>query len=561
MSEFYSAPRDYAAIALQYARDVVDGHTLACQWVIKACRRQLNDLERAGTDDFPYRFDETRGAVACQFVELMPHTKGKWARGGERIVLQPWQVFHRMVVFGWVHAETGLRRFRKAYVCVPRKNGKSIDAAGTALYMFAADDEHGAEVYSGATTEKQAWEVYRPARLMALKTPEFLEQFGVEVGATNMNIPADGSRFEPVIGKPGDGASPSCAIIDEYHEHETDDLVDTMETGMGAREQPLTLIITTAGTNIESPCYALQQDVQKVLDGVVENETLFGIIYTCDPGDDWTSDVALRKANPNYDVSVSGEFLRSKIREAVQSARKQNIIKTKHLNIWCSARTAWMNMEAWNACEDASLKDADFEGERCCLTLDLSSKIDITSSVKTFRREIDGVTHYYAFCRFYLPEARAEDPDRQHYQGWMHEGLLTVTDGNVIDYGKVFDDIIDDGRRFEVAEVAGDPWNATKFMQDLQAEGFVVAEFPQTTARLSEPMKELEALVIAGRFHHDGNPILTWMMSNVTVKPDAKDNIFPRKDRAESKIDGAVACVMGIARAQVMPESDDWRPI
>jgi phage terminase large subunit-like protein len=559
-------PRDYATIALNYARDVVDGRILACRWVILACKRHLNDLERVGMEAFPYRFDETRGSVVCEFVELLPHTKGKWARGAERIHLESWQVFFIAVLFGWVHAESGLRRFRKAYLCVPRKNGKSIIAGGIGLYMFSADGEFGAEVYTGATTEKQAWEVFRPARLMALKTPDFTEQFGVEVNAANLNIPGDGSRFEPLIGKPGDGASPSCAIVDEYHEHDSDDLVDTMETGMGAREQPLTLIITTAGTDIASPCFALQQDLQKVLDGLIENDALFGAIYTIDEKMDWTSDLALRMANPNYDVSVSGEYLRAQIRTAIQSARKQNTIKTKHLNIWCNARSPWMNMEKWNACADPTLKEADFEGDRCVVALDLASKLDVASQIKVFRREIDGVEHYYGFGRYYLPESRASDPDRQHYQEWMHKHLLTVTDGNIIDYGTIFDDIIDDGHRFELAEIAADPWNATKFLQDLQAEGHTVVEFPQTTQRLSDAMKELEALVVAEnakgepapRFHHDGNPILAWMMSNVTVKPDAKDNIFPRKDRPESKIDGAVACIMATARAIVMNDDGEW---
>jgi phage terminase large subunit-like protein len=558
-----SLPRDYASIALSYALDVVDGRVPACKWVMLACRRHLNDLERVGTDEFAYRFDETRGSVVCQFVELLPHTKGKWARGGERIHLEPWQVFFITVLFGWVNL-SGLRRFRKGYLCVPRKNGKSIIAGGIGLYMFAADGEFGAEVYTGATTEKQAWEVFRPARLMAKQTPDFVEQFGVEVNAANLNIPGDGSRFEPLIGKPGDGASPSCAIVDEYHEHDSDDLVDTMETGMGAREQPLTLIITTAGTDISSPCFALQQDLQKVLEGLIENDELFGIVYTIDEKMDWTSDAALRMANPNYGVSVAGEYLRSQIRVGVQSARKQNTIKTKHLNIWCNARSPWMNMEKWNACADPNLSESDFEGDRCIVALDLANKLDIASQIKVFRREIEGAEHYYAFGRYYLPESRAADPDRQHYQGWMHENLLTVTDGNIIDYGVIFDDIIDDGHRFELAEIAADPWNATKFLQDLQTEGHTVVEFPQTTQRLSDAMKELEALVIAEptpRFHHDGNPILAWMMSNVTVKPDAKDNIFPRKDRPESKIDGAVACIMATARAIAMADSDDWRPV
>ncbi|EIV6944794.1 TPA: hypothetical protein N6Y29_001238 [Escherichia coli] len=185
------------------------------------------------------------------------------------ITLEPWQLFVICCAFGWVNKGSRLRRFREVYTEIPRKNGKSAISAGVALYCFACDNEFGAEVYSGATTEKQAWEVFRPARLMCKRTPMLTEAFGIEVNASNMNRPEDGARFEPLIGNPGDGSSPHCAVVDEYHEHATDALYTTMLTGMGARRQPLMWAITTAGYNIEGPCYDKRREVIEMLNGSV----------------------------------------------------------------------------------------------------------------------------------------------------------------------------------------------------------------------------------------------------------------------------------------------------
>lgn len=552
---------DYAAVAEKYARDVVSGDILACRWVKLACRRHLNDLQKSRRKTFPFRFDPDAAEYACRFIELLPHTKGKWARGGlgsNLIELQPWQVFFVASIFGWLRKDTGLRRFRKAYLCVPRKNGKSILAAGIGLFMLAADEEFGAEVYSGATSEKQAWEVFRPARDMVQKTPGLRNRFGVAVNAKTLHIEESGSRFEPVIGKPGDGASPSCAIVDEFHEHQTDDLYDTMLTGMGAREQPLMLVITTAGSDLAGPCYALQEDVQNVLKGLYSDDELFGVIYSIDtdpkagPVDDWTSEAAARKANPNYGVSVDGEYLQSRRQEAVRSSRKTNIYKTKHLNLWVHARVAWMDMEAWAGLADTSLRVEDFAGESCWLGLDLSSKIDLSAAVKMFKREIDGEDHYYAFGRYYVPESRVEEPEKRHYQGWVADGALIATEGSVIDHAQIRDNIVADSEAFQLEEVGFDPYGATQLVSELHDEyGITTVEIPQQVKHLSDPMKWVEAMVLAGRLHHDGNPVLTWAMSNVTARVDANENVFPRKERPESMIDPAVALIMAMARAMV----------
>jgi phage terminase large subunit-like protein len=541
----------HVTVANRYAKDVVSGKIVACKWVKLACQRHLNDLKAEKTKDFLFKFDAEAAEKVCNFLELLPHTKGKWGQKQELIVLQPWQCFIFCVLFGWKQKKNGRRRFRKAYIAVPRKNGKSIIAAGIGLYMFAADGEFGAEVYSGATTEKQAWEVFRPAKQMLERTQDFKEAIGAEVWAKVLLSPADGSRFEPVIGKPGDGASPSCAIVDEYHEHDSPDLVDTMETGMGARDQPLLVEITTAGFNIAGPCYDQELDAKKMLEGALDIEDLFAIVYTIDEDDDWSDPKSLRKANPNMGVSVDEDFLLAQQRNAVQNASHQTRFKTKHLNVWCSAKTAWMNIVDWNKCADFTLRPSQFKGETCYKALDLASRSDICADATLFKKRIDGKDHYYLFGRYHLPEDAIlnNTKNRGAYQKWVIEGFLEQHDGAEIDFEIIKDEVKASMDEFGPEELVFDPWRASQLAQELMKEGAEAVEFRQTVQNMSAPMKELESAVKAGRFHHDGNPVLTWMVSNVVAKVDAKDNIYPRKEKPENKIDGVVAAIMAVARA------------
>jgi phage terminase large subunit-like protein len=555
-----SAPRDYAAISNQYARDVLAGRIVACKWIHLACKRHLDDLARERAPEYPYRFDAGRAAKACRFIELLPHVKGQWARPtpgvSNRIRLEPWQVFKTAAIFGWVEKASGFRRFRRVYECVARKNAKSTWAAAVGLFMFAFDGEFGAEVYSGATTEKQAWEVFRPAWLMAQKTTELQQYFGVIVNAKNLLIESDYSRFEPVIGKPGDGASPSCAIIDEYHEHLTPELLETMETGTGARQQPLVLVITTAGSLIEGPCYVMQQEAQQVLEGTLDNDRFFVLIFTLDNEDEWKTDEGIFKANPNAGVSVSLEFLHAQQREAMQSAHKQSIVKTKHFDCWVNARHAWMNMEAWRRCGDASLRLEDFRRELSFEGADLAAKIDLASRCKVFIRDEDGLRHYYAFPRSYVPRDRALDTRHPHYEKWVHSGALIAHEGPEIQLPKIQREIEGELEVFNFACIAFDPWSALQMQQELAARtgSDVVISIPQTVQYLSPAMKELEAAVLSGRFHHDANPVLTWAISNVMVREDANENIFPRKETTGGglqKIDPASALFNAMNRAMV----------
>lgn len=557
----------FGDIATQYARDVVENRILSCSWHRLACTRHLKDLERVGSTGFPYVFNPELTDAAgkayrpgdriCAFAELMPHIKGDWAGRGQLIHLEDWQIFVLVSIFGWVHVETGKRRFRVADLIVPRKNAKSTLAAVIGLYMLAIDGEFGAEVYSGATSEYQAQEVFRPALLMARATPRFIDRYGVSANASNLAVIAKNAKFEPVIGKPGDGASPSCAIVDEYHEHKAPDLYDTMQTGMGARSQPLMLVITTAGSDIGGPCYLHQVELQKILQGTIENDQRFGIIFTIDEGDDWTSEDVLIKANPNFGVSVDADFLRAQQREAITDPRKQNVFKTKHLNIWVQAASPWLNLYNLQASADPSLSLDDFAGEDCVVGLDLASKQDIAARVYVFRRELEGEQHYYAISRSYVPQAAVDKPENAHYQAWVNAGHLVATSGNMIDIGQIEDELFEDAERVVIREVAKDPWNSAQLGANLAGQGITVVDIPQQVRHLSDPMKELQALVDAGRFHHDGNPCYLWQMSNVEVAPDRNDNIFPRKARAQNKIDAAVATIVAMNRAMVSAAADE----
>lgn len=569
--------RDYAAIARGYAADVVAGRIPAGKSIRLQCRRFLDELKAQKRKDFPYRFDAEKAARPCRFIERLPHTKGPWARRRETLKLAAWQVWIVAATFGWLRKVSGLRRFRVLIVIVPRKNGKSAKAGGIGLYMLCADGEHGAEIYSGAGTQKQAEEVFVPAQLMAKRTPALLARFGVEVLAKSIVRIEDNSKFETIIGNPGDGQSPSCSIHDEYHEHADDRQVDTMITGMGARDQPLQMLITTAGDNLAGPCYARIHEERKKLalesvsaEQLLADETFF-VEYTIDEGDDWKSELALRKANPNYDISVSGDFLKSRQRDAILTPRKAGVFKTKHLNLWVSSKAAYFDVEAWRRCKHPELPDNPHDalasewlrGRRAILGLDLASKVDIAALeylILPIGEKATREDPYLRIGRYFLPADTVADVAA--YQGWDALGLLDVTPGNIVDYDEIEEAIEDAGSFFQVELVAYDPFQATQLSTRLAAKGVPVLEYRATVLNFSEPMKELDALIRSGRIAHGGDPVMEWEISNVVGAPDKKDNVYPNKPEGQMhlKIDNPVALMsaLGVAMAkeeEIVPTS------
>ncbi|WP_232440560.1 terminase large subunit [Burkholderia ubonensis] len=550
---------DYASIARRYAESVTAGEVPACRWVVKACQRQLDDLVRFRGRKSPYRFNpaltdrsgrQYRPADnLCAFIERLPHVKGPLA--GEPITLEPWQVFILTTVFGWVQAD-GRRRFRRSYIEVPRGNAKSTLSSAVGLYMLAADSEGGAEVYSLATTRDQARIVFGDAQTMARRSAGFRSRFGVAVGAHNMNVLASGSKFEALSaeGSTLDGLNIHFGCVDELHAHKTRTVYDVVETGTGKRNNSLLWVITTAGSNRAGICYEIRTFVTKLLEGVFEDDSQFGIVYGLDDGDDWTTEEALIKANPNWGISVQPEVLVPLQAKAMQLPSAVNNFKTKHLNEWVNADTAWMDMRAWDRCADTALDLDTFAGQPCWIGLDLASKTDIAALMLLFAHpEIEG--GYAIFGRYYLPEDTVMATSNSQYAGWMRNGRLTVTPGNVIDFGWIEADLIEMSSRFQVQGVAFDPFQATQLSTRMLAEGLPMIEVRPTVLNFSESMKALEALVLQRRLIHDSDPVLGWMASNVVAHLDAKDNIYPRKERTENKIDGIVALIMALSRALV----------
>jgi len=540
--------RDFVAISNRYVDDVLSGKIPACIYVRQACARQREDLLN---EDFKYHFDPVAASRICKFIELLPHIKGKWAREGRLIELEPWQVFILSTVFGWVDG-AGLRRFKVAYTEIPRKNAKSTISSGVALYLLAADGESGAEVYSAATTRDQARITWSDSKRMVEKSPGLRSRFGVQTSAHSIFVESESSSFKALSRDQGgnlDGQNVHGGIIDELHAHKTRDVFDVIETGTGARDQSLLWLITTAGFNRAGICYEQRSYLLKILSGAHVDEEYFGLVYTVDDGDDWTDEASWEKANPNWGKSVNPDDIRRKARKAMKMASAQNNFLTKHLNQWVNADTAWMDMRAWESCGDRGLDISEFYGRPCYLALDLASKTDIADLAILFPLDAGG---YAEFHRHYLPEEAVENGRNSQYQGWEIDGHLTTTPGSTTDQATIEADVRMMAAQFDVKMVGYDPWQAHYLASRLSGDGLPMVEVRQTVANMSEPMKELEALVLNDQWRHNQDPVQSWMLSNVVAHTDAKDNIYPRKEFPENKIDGVVATIMALGAAMKM---------
>jgi phage terminase large subunit-like protein len=561
--------RSYTSRGLEYCHDVLSGKIPACKWTKAAARRHLDDLERESTSDF--YFDDGAVEHVCAFVEALPQIKGEWARRREYVRLQDWQVFILAVIFGWKRRADGMRRFRIAYVECARKNGKSTLLAAIALYLLAADGETGAEVYSLATTRDQAAIVFSTAKQMSLREPDFREAFAVEVNAHNLWIEESGSKLQALSadGSVLDGLNISGAIVDELHAHPTREVWDVIETATGSRTQPLITTITTAGTNRAGICYEQRSYVCRILNSTLrahkglgyreegdsaEDDSYFGIIFTLDEDDDWTDESVWIKANPNLGVSVKLDDMQRLARKAMQMASAQPNFLTKRLDMWVNADSAWMDMRAWDRAADQSMRMEDFRGWDCYIGLDLASKTDITSMPILFTRGGE----YRLFSKNYLPEEAVEESSNSQYKGWVAAGKLIETEGNIIDEAAIESDFKQICSEYKPKAVGFDPGHGWNFCARMANEGYPMVEVRAYVLNFSEPMRFLEALVLGGKLKHDGNPVSTWMISNVVCHRDAKDNIYPRKEREEAKIDFAIGAIIAIGRALSNTQSRGW---
>jgi len=547
--------KNYTEIAEKYCRDVVRGNIISCELVKAACQRQLDDLAKWENDSsYPYTWQPKRANRICQFIEKLPHVKGEWAKQRQLVELEPWQCFLLTTPFGWIRKSDGTRRYRRAMIQVGRKNGKSFISAGLGLYMMTADGEAGAEVYAAATTFEQSSIVWHVAKQMAVKTPGLCKRFDVFPGSRSISSKTLGSFFQPLAGDPGDGSNPHCGIVDEYHEHKTARSYDALATGMGSRSQPMLWTITTAGYNRASPCYDLYIYSKQVLQRVIEDDSLFSVIYQLDQDDDWTDANKWIKSNPNLGVSVNISQMQEQCMEAQHSTFKQNVFKTKRLDMWTSAGANWLNMHYWDECCDPSLILDDFAGQKAYIGLDLASRIDIAALCILI--PIDD-KEYAVFSKSYLPEdvvIMNAGATHAHYSGWADDGWITLTPGNVIDFAYIRRDILDFCDKLDVQSVCFDPYQATQLSSELIELNVPMRETKQWATNLSEPMRMFEGWLNSRKIRHNGDPALAWQVSNVVIKPNIKDQIFPRKDVDQNKIDAAVAMIIGKRKFQI-----DWK--
>lgn len=557
--------------ALGYARAVVAGDIAACKWTRLSCQRQLDDLAREPGTGWPWVFDEARAVRPCEFVELLPHIKGKWAREGKLIELEPWQAFIITTVFGWVHRDTGLRRYREGYVEVPRKNAKSTLSSGLALYMLTADGEHGAEIYSAATTRDQARIVFDDAKAMAQRTPDLRTYLGLAILQHSLTVAYTSSKFAPLAaeGSTLDGLNVHFAVIDELHAHKTRAVYDVIDTARGAREQSLMWNITTAGTDRSGICYERRTHVTKVLEGVIEDPSMFGVIYTIDDGDDPFLPASWAKANPNWGKSVLPDDMEASARKAEAMPSALNNFLTKRLNVWVSGESPWMDMRAWERCGDQKLRDLSAyagQGIKVWAGLDLAQKKDFAALVVVFEHEFlvegpDGVyvpQRKWAVCtRLYLNEIAIQESGNAHLSGWARQGYVKVTDGDITDFDVVADDMRQLCRDFDVQEIAFDPALSMYFAGKLIEEGLPLVEITQRALFFTPPLIQVENLVLEKKLAHDGNPVMTWMVSNLVVKESKFNELkSPTKERPENKIDGPIAMLMALGRALANEPTD-----
>lgn len=513
-----------------------------------------------------FRFDAAAGERAVQFIEgYCCHHKGEWA--GRPLVLEDWQRWIVRVLFGWLRPD-GTRRFRKAWVEVARKNGKTQLSAAIALYLLIADGEGGAEVYTTATTKEQALICHEAAREMVRASPK-LARFVQVPKAKHANLVCErlGSKMQILSSDYGtlDGKSPSGDIRDEVHAWTDERLAGVLDTATGARRQPLTLEITTAGTYDQTGVgWQHHKYAQDVVEGIVQDDRLFVFVAAIDDADDWRDPKVWGKANPNLGISPKLDYIAEQVEEAKQNAAKINDVLRLHFNRWTQQVERWLSLERWVESEAPNFSEEELVGLECIGGLDLAEKVDLCAFVLVFMRPAGRLD---LVCRFWLPEAQVEiqaKKGRPFLRQWVQEGWLNATPGEVIDHGLIRREINELRQRFAFTEIGFDARSATQVATQLAEEdGFTMVDVRQGTMTLSEPSKLFEASILERKARATGrpggpNPVMRWMVGNATKRTDVNLNIAPDKKRSKDKIDGISATVTALSR--VVGELEDAKP-
>jgi len=526
-----------------YAQSVVDGVVPAGKWLRKACQRHLSDLK--ANSEWIFRPELANKAFGI--FGMFRHYKGReWA--GQRIRLEPWQQFIIGSLMGWVHHKTGLRRFRNAFVELPRGNGKSTIAGGLLVLFAFFLGESGAEAYSVATKKDQARISFQAGRQMLLRSPALKKS--VEIGKYNLHNSATESKME-ALGADADtldGLRPFIVVVDEVHKLPSQDLVDVMESGMGTRLDPLLFEITTAGNDDQSVYGQHYLLSTRVLDGTVDLPQWFAFIASADQEDDWTQEETWKKANPNYGISVKAEFLRNECKKALANPAEQSRFRRLYLGQKVQAAESYFSLEDWKLCPRLP-DDDELKTFSCWMGFDLSSTIDITAAVLLWQLSKD---EFAVKPFFWMPEDTLEDrsqQDRVPYVRWKQDGHLFTTPGPTIDRQMVRRHVVQIAKQWKVKGFCADPWQMHDMGDKLaQEDGLPVVMVPQRYEQLSEPMKQLQGRILERRIRHDYNPLMSVMVGNVKAKEDERRNVLLSKRKSIGRIDGVQALLNALSQ-------------
>jgi phage terminase large subunit-like protein len=491
------------------------------------------------------------------FGLCLQHQKGKFA--GQQFELLEWQKNLIATIFGWVD-EDGLRRFKRVWLEVPRKNGKSTLSSGLGLYMLFADGEKGAEVVSAASDREQARIVFDVAAGMVRADPLLAKSSKVLHNTIRNTL--TGGTFKVLSADAGTkhGMNLSGLIFDEVHTQKNRDLWDTLHTSQGSREQPLSVAITTAGHDRNSIAFEQHDYAEKVRDGVIEDPKFLPVIYAAKSGMDWTSPATWKHANPSIGTAISEEYLAEECKRGIDVPAFANSFMRLHLNIWTETETRWLPIEKYDDLCGGQIDENELVNQPCWVGIDLGATQDMTAAVAVFATEGGSVT---VLPKFYLPAdgvIERERRYRQPFRQWADQGKLRLTPGAVTDYDYIFNDILEMRERFDLQECALDRWNATDFAIRMDRESIPVAFFGQGYVSMSAPAKRLEALVVGGKLRHGNHPVMRQHASVACIETDPAGNIKPSKKSSRhhrEHIDGVVAMCMGLGRMMAHQGSEE----
>lgn len=550
--------------ALQYAEDIRSGRISTNRLIKLAIERHFRDMEDAERGG-PYYFCEASAQKALRFFDLLVLTKDITAAdvppdrvnpdGTVRFHLEPWQGFLVASIFGWKRRETGYRKYKEAYVEIPKKSGKTTLAAGIANYMLIADNVAGPEVFLGAHTRDQAGICFREAKAQ-VSGSRYLKN-KVTVLNYSVSIPKRRAVMMAISNDAGsnEGRNSHCAIIDEYHVHTTSKLKDSAKSGQVSRKQSLLFIITTAGYNKQGPCYKHREIVVGMLEGKYPLNSVFSLIYGIDEEDDWKDEATWHKASPSLGVTVQLDNLRDEFQLALRSGSAEVEFRTKYLNQWVDAAVTWIPSELWN--KQARPFNPP-QGAICYGGLDLASISDVTAFSLYFPE------HNFLQRYLYVPEEAAKTAARGgiDYSDWVRDGYLIATLGKTTDYRYLMEEIMRVADYYDLQFIGYDRYNSSHLVQDLNDQISprwvngkdgkpgkyepVMQPFGQGFISMSTPTKEYEKLLLDEVLLHDGNPVMAWMIGNVALRRDAADNIKVDKGESKDKIDGVVADIMAL---------------